>query len=55
MPAKTQAGIVAKSKVLAVHLNRVAVNLDGSMTGAEDYTVFSKLAQEVVQIAGGVA
>jgi hypothetical protein len=56
MPAKTLAGIVAKSKVLAVHMDRAVGNRDGSMDGAEDHEVFAyKLAQNAAQFAGRAA
>ena len=56
MAAKTQAGIIAKSKVLAEYMDRVVVDLDGSMTGASSCEAFAfKLVHNTVQIAGGVA
>ena len=56
MPAKTLAGIVAKSKVLAVHMDRVVASVDGSMDGAEDHEVFAyKLAQNAALFAGRAA
>jgi hypothetical protein len=57
MPAKTQAGLAAKAKVLTVNMDRVARYKDGSFhEDAEDYAVFAySLAQEAAQIAGGVA
>ena len=56
MPAKTQAGIVAKSKVLAEQMDRIVVSVDGSMHGASTYEIFAyKLARNTVQIGGGVA
>ncbi len=51
MPAKTQAGIVAKSKVLAAHLRDVMKDDDAT----DDETFAYSLAQNVAQIAGGVA
>jgi hypothetical protein len=54
MPAKTQAGIAAKSKVLAEQMDRVVVSLDGSMCGASNFEIFAyQLAQNMVQIGGG--
>ena len=56
MPAKTQAGIVAKSKVLAEQMDRVVVKLDGSMRGASNYEIFAyKLVQNTMRIGGGTA
>jgi hypothetical protein len=54
MPAKTLAGIAAKSKVLAVHMDRVVADREGSMDGAAAHEVFAyKLAQNTAQFAGG--
>jgi hypothetical protein len=56
MPAKTQAGIIAKSKVLAEQMDRVMVKLDGSMRGASNYEIFAyKLVQNAMRIGGGAA
>ena len=56
MPARTQAGLVAKSKVLVEQVNRVMVSVDGSMHGASHCEIFAyKLAQDAVQIGGGAA
>jgi hypothetical protein len=56
MPAKTQAGIVAKSKVLAEQMDRIVVSVDGNMHGASNWEVFAyKLAKNTVQIGGGAA
>ena len=56
MPAKTQAGIVAKSKVLAEQMDRVVVSLDDSMRGASTFEIFAyKLVKNTVQIGGGAA
>jgi hypothetical protein len=56
MPAKTQAGIIAKSKVLAEQMDRVMVKLDGSMCGASNYEIFAyKLVQNTMRIGGGAA
>jgi hypothetical protein len=41
MPAKTLAGIVAKSKVLAVHLDRVVVQARRQLDDANDHEVFA--------------
>ena len=56
MPAKTQAGIIAKSKVLAEQMDSVMVKLDGSMRGASNYEIFAyKLVQNTMRIGGGAA
>jgi hypothetical protein len=54
MPAMTQAGIVAKSKVLAEQMDGIVVSVDGSMPGASNFEIFAyRLAQNTVQIGGG--
>ena len=56
MPAKTQAGLVAKSKVFAEQMDGIVVSVDGSMPGASNFEIFAyKLAQNTVQIGGGGA
>jgi hypothetical protein len=56
MPAMTQAGIVAKSKVLAEQMDGIVVSVDGSMPGASNYEIFAyKLAQNMMRIGGGAA
>jgi hypothetical protein len=56
MPAQTQAGIVAKSKVLAEQMDRVVVSLDGSMPNASNYEIFAyKLVKNTAQIGEGGA
>ena len=56
MSAKTQAGIVAKSKVLVEQMGRIVVSLDDSMPGASTYEIFAyKLAKNTVQIGGRAA
>ena len=56
MPAKTQAGLVAKSKVFAEQMDGIVVSVDGSMPGASNFEIFAyKLAQNTVQIGGGAA
>jgi hypothetical protein len=55
MPAKTQAGLVAKSKVFAEQMDGIVVSVDGSMPGASNFEIFAyRLAQNTVQIGGGV-
>jgi hypothetical protein len=54
MPAKTQAGLVAKSKVFAEQMDGIVVSVDGSMPGASNFEIFAyQLAQNMVQIGGG--
>jgi hypothetical protein len=56
MPAKTQAGLVAKSKVFAEQMDGIVVSVDGSMPGVSNFEIFAyKLAQNTVQIGGGGA
>jgi hypothetical protein len=55
-PATTQAGIAAKSKVLAEQMDRIVVSLDDSMRGASTYEIFAyKLVKNTVQIGGGAS
>jgi hypothetical protein len=54
MPAKTQAGLVAKSKVFAEQMDGIVVSVDGNMPGASNFEIFAyQLAQNMVQIGGG--
>jgi hypothetical protein len=54
MPAKTQAGLVAKSKVFVEEMDGIVVSVDGSMPGASNFEIFAyQLAQNMVQIGGG--
>ena len=56
MPARTEAGIFAKSKVLVEQMSCLMVSVDGSMHGASHCEIFAyKLAQDFVQIGGGGA
>ena len=56
-PAKTQAGLAAKAKVLTANMDRVDRYKGGSFhEDAEDYAVFAySLAQDAAQLSGGVA
>ena len=56
LPARTQAGIIAKCKVLADQMDRLLGGLEGDVCGASNCEVFAyKLIRNMMQIGEGAA